>query len=79
MHDRSVEQFRSDAVLRPVSQILDEADLIYRYHWAVVDARVNSKDTPAGLEGGVVYERHYSLNWLIGYMDQEWDEITTDT
>jgi len=79
MRERSVEQFRSDAVLRPVAQILDEADLIYRYHWAVVDARVNSKDTPAGLEGGVVYERHYSLNWLIGYMDQEWDEITTDT
>ena len=27
----------------------------------------------------VVYERHYALNWLIGYCDQSWDEVTTDT
>lgn len=58
---------------------LEQADLIYRYHWAVTDARVNAKDTPAGLDKGVVYERHCALNWLIGYMEQEWDEITTDT
>ena len=28
---------------------------------------------------GVVMERHYALNWLIGYSDQEWDDVTTDT
>jgi hypothetical protein len=27
----------------------------------------------------VVYERHYALNWLTGYMDQDWDDISTDT
>ncbi|MFN5229343.1 MAG: DUF4272 domain-containing protein [Planctomycetota bacterium] len=23
--------------------------------------------------------RHYALNWLIRYMDQEWDDVSTDT
>jgi hypothetical protein len=67
------------AKLRTMKEILDEADLIYRYHWAVTDARVKGRDAPAGLDGGVVYERHYTLNWLIRYGDQEWDDISTDT
>ena len=79
MKARAAKQFISDARLRPLSEILDQADLIYRYHWAVVDARINNKPALSGIEPGVVMERHYALNWLIGYMDQEWDDISTDT
>lgn len=79
MHERSTQEFLADARLRPLPEILDEADLTYRYHWAVVDARINGRSPPAGLDAGVTMERHYALNWLIGYMDQEWDDITTDT
>jgi len=75
----STEDFVAKTRLRSLSEILDEADLIYRYHWAVVDARLNGKPTPAGLSPDVVMERHYALNWLIGYMNQEWDDVTTDT
>ncbi len=71
--------FLKKAKLRSQSEILDAADLIYRYHWAVVDARIHSREAPAGLDGGIVMERHYALNWLIGYMDQEWDDVSTDT
>jgi hypothetical protein len=73
------EEFIQRAKRRPISEILDEADLIYRYDWAVVDARIKGEDPPGNLDPGVVYERHYALNWLIGYMDQEWDDVTTDT
>ncbi|MDZ4376486.1 MAG: DUF4272 domain-containing protein [Phenylobacterium sp.] len=60
--------------------VLDEADLIYRYHWAVRDAGLNGRETPAKLDGGVVMERHRALNWLIGYADRaDWDDVTTDT
>lgn len=76
---RNTERFIKDAKLRPIDQILDQADLIYRYNWAVTSARIKGLPAPAGLEGGVVQERHYALNWLIGYMDQEWDDISTDT
>ena len=79
MKEKTKEQFISSAKLRTANEILDQADLIYRYHWAVVDARVNGKEPPANLDPSVVMERHYALNWLIGYMNQEWDDVSTDT
>lgn len=73
------EDFVSQASFRSASEILDEADLIYRYNWVCVDSRVKGTAPPAGLNGGVAYERHRALNWLICYLDQEWDEVRTDT
>ncbi len=65
--------------LRAPSRILDEADRTYRYDWACADARVNGRDVPAGLDPGVVVERHRMFNWLIRYMDAAWDDVRTDT
>lgn len=81
LKSRGREGFFKDTNLRPQAEILDEADLIYRYHWAVVDARVNRREIPPWLAAGVgvTIERHYALNWLVGYMDQAWDDVTTDT
>ena len=63
---------------RTKSEIIDANDLYYRFHWACVDARINNKSIEE-LNPDVVYERHYALNWLINYMDQEWDDISCDT
>jgi len=79
LQQRSREQFIEDANLRALTDILDENDLIYRYHWAVVDARVNGLEIPENINSSVVLERHYTLNWLIGYMEQAWDDVSTDT
>jgi hypothetical protein len=79
LHDNKRDTFFKNSNLRPLDQILDEADLIYRYHWAVVDARINNKEMPGQLDPGVVMERHHALNWLISYMDSEWDDVSTDT
>ena len=66
--------------IRDRQEILDEADLTLRYDWACVDARVKGEETPASLDGGVVMERHYAFNWLIGASDgAEWDEIQPTT
>jgi hypothetical protein len=70
--------FVNGAELRSRSEMLDETDLIYRIHWAVVDARLNNGEVPGEFESGVVYERHYALNWLTCYSDN-WDDVTTDT
>jgi len=67
------------ANLRSKEEILDELDRIYRLHWAVVDARLRDEPAPVGLEAGVVYERHYALNWLTGYQNADWDEVPTET
>ena len=43
------------------------------------DARIKGRDAPAGLDPGVVVERHRMFNWLIRYMDAAWDDVRTDT
>jgi hypothetical protein len=72
-------EFRQQARLQPAAEILDAADLTYRYAWACVDARLHQRPAPAGLESGVVHERLYTLNWLTTRFDEDWDEVSTDT
>jgi len=79
LKDRGAKRFVAEARLRPQAELLDQADRIYRYDWAVVDARVNGREPPAGLHPGVTVERHHALNWVIGYMDEAWDDVSTDT
>ncbi len=77
--ENSKEEFIAKAQLRSKKEILDQADLIYRIHWACVDARIQNQAAPSDLNNSVVYERHYALNWLINYLDQDWDNVSTDT
>ena len=72
------EKLSSTARPRPLSEILDQADYYYRLHWAVIELRLNGKSSDTANEG-IIRERHKALNWLIRYMDQNWDDITTDT
>lgn len=69
----TAEQFIAQARLRPVAEILEQADLAYRYQGAVADAKANGTALPAGLDPGVVYERYHALNWLAGDLEQLWD------
>jgi hypothetical protein len=78
MLERTTSQFIGDSELRPIADILDQADLIYRYHWAVRNARIKGQQIPAALNPDVTEERHRALNWLIGTA-QAWDDVTTDT
>ncbi|WP_260232369.1 DUF4272 domain-containing protein [Chryseobacterium lactis] len=64
--------------IRSKSEILDANDLYYRYDRACVDTRMNNREMTQ-IHPSIVYERHYALNWLINYMDQEWDDISCDT
>lgn len=75
---RSLNEFLEQASLRSITEILDQADLIYRYDWACVDARIKNDVVAGGLNSGVVFERHWAFNWLIGY-GEDWDNVSTDT
>jgi Domain of unknown function (DUF4272) len=79
LRDLGTQGIMTKARLRPQAEILDAADLIYRQHWATRNAELEGQEPPPGLDGGVVMERHYTLNWLIGYMGQAWDDVSTDT
>lgn len=65
------------AKLRSVNELLDAADLILRYHWAIRDCWLSGRPPPAGLDSGVVAERHVALNWLI--RNERWDDVDTGT
>lgn len=64
--------------LRTPSEILYSNDFYYRLDWAAVDARIKSQAFEHA-HPGVIYERHYALNWLINYRNQPWDQVSCDT
>ncbi|MGB1288583.1 MAG: DUF4272 domain-containing protein, partial [Aggregatilineales bacterium] len=76
---RTPETLMQDATLRSDIEILDTADRMYRYHWAVMDALLYDTPVPAGLNSIVAYERHYAMNWLIHHKNQSWEKVSTDT
>lgn len=76
----TMEALLAAAKLRPRKELLEQADLIYRLHWACVDARVMGMPAPRNLDAGVVMERHRSLFWLAGCDDMcDWDEVDLST
>jgi hypothetical protein len=79
MASMTSESFRNSASLRPTAEILDAADIAYRYHWTTHNARDKLELSPGGVIESIVYEREYALNWLINYQDQDWDDISSPT
>lgn len=66
------------AELRSPAEVLDQTDLYYRIHWAMVNSRLGSTPPVEGLEPGAVYERRYALEWLIAY-PEPWDDVAMNT
>lgn len=91
----SVGEFVSSAKLRSDAEIHAANEEIYKIHWRVREFQLRNKPASPGklrrmpVEDGnppaasynanVVQQRHYALNWLIGYCGQDWDDVTTDT
>lgn len=73
------ESLTGKAELRSKDEILDMQDLILRYDWACVEARIKNEKLTA-VDGEIVFEWHYALNWLTGaYGITDWDKIQTNT
>lgn len=79
MLELDAEAFMRTARTRPAGEILDALDLHYRLHWVIRQTRVNEEEEPESLNGSVIHERHYALNWLIQFEDCEWDNVDTPT
>jgi hypothetical protein len=66
--------------IRAKDEIVAWADLLYRLHWAVRDARLNGGQPLEMLNGGVVQEWHLAVNWMTRYGNEDnWDDVGTDT
>lgn len=79
MWNNDFDSLMEKALLRSKEELLDKQDLIFRYDWACVDARIHGKELTV-VSGDIVYEWHYALNWLVGAEGiTEWDEVRTTT
>lgn len=77
---KGINDLLSKGFARPEAEILDAADITLRYDWACVDARIHGKEAPASLDRGIVVERHYAFNWIIGANEgANWDDVLTTT
>jgi hypothetical protein len=73
-----VRPFVQRAQMRPIGELLDEADLLYRMHWAARDAWLTGQDPPNGLPYYVTEERFRAINWVLE-SDVTWEETDTST
>ena len=65
---------------RSAKELLDACDMIFCLDWACTDTRMRDLPAPAGMDGGVVFERHKALNWLVGVGEKaDWDHVPVDT
>lgn len=75
----ATKEFISAAKLRSEEEISTAYEEVYESHWSVRDAQINGRPVPGNLNSGVVYERHFGFNYVMGYDSLPWDEITCDT
>lgn len=77
--NNTLKSLMEKAELRSKKEILDLQDLVFRYDWACVDARIHKKELK-NLNASVIYYWHYALNWLLqvdGITD--WDDVCPNT
>jgi hypothetical protein len=70
-------RLRSTAKMRPIDEITESCDLAYCLHWAVRQARLESRDPPGQLKAYVIEERRRALEWLLS--NERWDSVSLDT
>ena len=71
----SYKDFASKCLFRDVNDILDLADLVYRYDWYCVEQEAKGLEPIINPE--VVIERHRAVNWLI--TEENWDNVDIST
>ncbi len=65
--------------LRSNAELLDALDLCLRLHGITRQAQVDGTLPVAGVDTGVVQERHVARNWLLRVQDVGWDDVDTPT
>ena len=68
-------EFLEKCQLRTTDEVLDLADLTYRYNWYCVESKINEEEPIMNPE--IVMERHRALNWLLS--DEKWDKVEINT
>lgn len=69
---KSTADFINGVSIKPMPEIMDQADLIFRLYWAVSQTPEESLHN-LKLHPRVVYERYFAVNWVVGFR-KSWDD-----
>lgn len=75
----ATQTFIAQASLIDEDRLWEQADSYLDDHWRARDARLHERQMPTDVDIEIVQERHHAINWITGYDDLPWDEVTTDT
>jgi len=68
--------FISNAALKPLEEIQQQSDLLYRMHWYARDCTLNGVEGP--LNEGIISRRRKAIDWVYG-VEEDWDEVPIET
>ena len=71
----SYTEFLNSCSVRGIDEILDLADLTYRYNWYCVECKINNLEPVMNPE--IVLERHRAFSWLL--TEEKWDKVEINT
>ena len=71
-------EFLASDQMRSHESIYEEADLLFRVHWASREASLNGQPEPTGVPEYVIDQRHKAINWVCNG-EEQWDEVDTST
>jgi len=77
--DEPVSEFIGNAVRRDDDTLIGMADEILDLHWQARNAALHERAESTNVDIEIIQERHWGINWVIGYDGAPWDEVTTDT
>lgn len=69
-------EFIQKATLRPISEIQEQSDLLYRMHWYARNCGLTGQECE--LSEGIISERRKAIDWAYG-VEEDWDEVPMDT
>ncbi len=77
---KSYDELKNACSLRTPGELLDADDLVFCLDWSCVDNRIHRLPSVAGMDQGVVFERHKTLDWLVGADESaDWDDVQPNT
>ena len=71
-------EFLASDQMRSHNSIYEEADLLFRLHWASREASLTGQPEPTGVPEYVIDQRHKAINWVCNG-EEHWDNIDTST
>ncbi|HSD37291.1 MAG TPA: DUF4272 domain-containing protein [Rhodocyclaceae bacterium] len=70
-------QFIANAHLRPIGELLQEADTLYMLHWLAVETNLQGQPNQGVVLPRTSFRRH-AADWVVG-VAEAWDDVSLDT